>query len=97
MFKVQVIGTIYDMPILKRIADKDVCNFTLCCKNANDRQDSFVRCTIWGGKALKFFEEYKNADRIYIEGDGLNKKYQKDGYPNRYVFILKCRTYQILT
>ena len=51
MFKVQISGRLDGKPRLKRVANRDVCNFTIRCRNEHDKCDSYVRCAIWGKKA----------------------------------------------
>lgn len=55
MFKVQISGRLDGKPRLKRVADRDVCNFTIRCRNEFDKDNSYVRCAIWGKKASRFF------------------------------------------
>ena len=55
MFKVQISGRLDGKPRLKRVANRDVCNFTIRCRNEYDKDNSYVRCAIWGKKASRFF------------------------------------------
>ena len=87
MFKVQISGRLDGKPRLKRVANRDVCNFTIRCRNEYDKDNSYVRCTIWGKKASRFFYEVNEEKEIFIEGSGLNN----------YVLTVNCENYQILT
>ena len=40
MFKVQISGRLDGKPRLKRVANRDVCNFTIRCQNEHDKCDS---------------------------------------------------------
>ena len=94
MFKVQISGRLDGKPRLKRVANRDVCNFTIRCRNEHDKCDSYVRCAIWGKKASRFFYGVKE---IFIEGSGLNKKLRNVNGLNNYVLTVNCENYQILT
>lgn len=48
MFKVILCGKICSELTIKEVGDRKVCNFTLACKNAFDKYESHVRCSIWG-------------------------------------------------
>ncbi len=74
MFKVQISGRLDGKPRLKRVANRDVCNFTIRCRNEFDKDNSYVRCAIWGKKASRFFYEVNEEKDIFIEGSGLNKQ-----------------------
>ena len=87
MFKVQISGRLDWKPRLKRVANRDVCNFTIRCRNEHDKCNSYVRCTIWG----------KEASRFFIEGSGLNKQLRNVNGLNNYVLTVNCENYQILT
>ena len=87
MFKVQISGRLDGKPRLKRVANRDVCNFTIRCRNEYDKDNSYVRCAIWGKKASRFFYEVNEEKEIFIEGSGLNN----------YVLTVNCENYQILT
>lgn len=97
MFKVQISGRVSEVPKLKKVANRDVCNFTICCRNEYDKCNSYVRCAIWGKKATKFMDEKIEGKEIFIEGNGLNKQLRKENGLNNYVFIVNCENYQILT
>ena len=92
MFKVQISGRLDGKPRLKRVANRDVCNFTIRCRNEFDKDNSYVRCAIWGKKASRFFYEVNEEKDIFIEGSGLNKQLR-----NINVFTVNCENYQILT
>lgn len=97
MFKVQISGRLDGKPRLKRVANRDVCNFTIRCRNEHDKCDSYVRCAIWGKKASRFFYEVNEEKEIFIEGSGLNKKLRNVNGLNNYVLTVNCENYQILT
>ena len=86
MFKVQISGRLDGKPRLKRVANRDVCNFTIRCRNEYDKDNSYVRCTIWGKKASIFFE-----------GDAINKKLRRENNLNYYILNINCTSYHILT
>ncbi len=97
MFKVQISGRLDGKPRLKRVANRDVCNFTIRCRNEYDKCNSYVRCAIWGKKALKFLNEDIEEKEIFIEGSGLNKQFRNINGSNNYVLTVNCENYQILT
>ena len=67
MFKVQISGRLDGKPRLKRVANRDVCNFTIRCRNEHDKCDSYVRCAIWGKKASRFFYGVNEEKEIFRE------------------------------
>ena len=62
-----------------------------------DKDNSYVRCAIWGKKASRFFYEVNEEKDIFIEGSGLNKQLRNINGLNNYVFTVNCENYQILT
>lgn len=96
MFKVQISGRLDGKSRLKRVENRDVCNFTIRCRNEYDKDNSYVRCAIWGKKALKFMNEDIEEKEIFIEGSGLNKQLRNINGLNNYVLTVNCENYQIL-
>lgn len=97
MFKVQISGRLDGKPRLKRVANRDVCNFTIRCRNEYDKDNSYVRCAIWGKKASIFFYEVNEEKEIFIEGDAINKKLRRENNLNYYILNINCTSYHILT
>ena len=97
MFKVQISGRLDRKPRLKRVPNRDVCNFTIRCRNEHDKCNSYVRCTIWGKEASRFFYEVNEEKEIFIEGSGLNKQLRNVNGLNNNVLTVNCENYQILT
>lgn len=65
MFKVQISGRLDGKPRLKRVANRDVCNFTIRCRNEFDKDNSYVRCAVWGKKHQDFFMKLMKK-KIYL-------------------------------
>ena len=97
MFKVQISGRLDGKPRLKRVANRDVCNFNISCRNEHDKCNYYFRCTIWGKEASRFFYEVNEEKEIFIEGSGLNKQLRNVNGLNNYVLTVNCENYQILT
>ena len=72
-------------------------NKYLIYTNEFDKDNSYVRCAIWGKKASRFFYEVNEEKDIFIEGSGLNKQLRNINGLNNYVFTVNCENYQILT
>ena len=57
MFKVQISGRLHGKPRLKRVANRDVCNFTIRCRNEHDNAILMFDVQFGAKKHQDFFME----------------------------------------
>lgn len=96
MFKVILSGKISSDICVKEINNRKVCNFTLACKNAFDKYESHVRCSIWGSFVDKIVKEDYKDKTVLIEGEGTNKLLDNSNGNRHYIFNVKCSRIEII-
>ncbi|OUP71909.1 hypothetical protein B5E92_08205 [Erysipelatoclostridium sp. An15] len=96
MFKVILCGKICSELTIKEVGDRKVCNFTLACKNAFDKYESHVRCSIWGSFVDELVKKDYTDKTVLIEGEGTNKLLENNDGNRHYIFNVKCSRIEVV-